>query len=93
MRIKGWKKIGDWARSPTGKTVKTPEHIVYQSYGPRPAEISIKRVYMKDTNIPLYWEVRIWKKEKLKPFLEKIFERKKEAFSFAVKWMRKHPDG
>jgi len=93
MKIKGWKKLAEWAKSPSGKLVGTPEHIIYQSYGPRPAEISIKRVYIQNTKIPLYWKVRIWKQGKLKPFLEKPFERKKEATSFVVKWMRLHPKG
>lgn len=94
MRIKGWKKLGDtWLTLPTGRKVKTPEHIIYQSYGPRPANISIKKIYMKNLDVPLYWKVRIWKKDKLKPYLDKPFETKKKALSFAIKWMKSHPEG
>ena len=94
MKIKGWKKLGDkWAKSPTGKKVRTPEHIIYQTYGPKPAEISIKRMYIPKTKIPMYWNVKIWKQGKLRPFLDKPFGTKKESLTFAIKWMRIHPEG
>ncbi len=94
MKIKGWKKLGDkWAKSPSGKKIRTPELIIYQTYGLNPAEISIKRIYMKNIEVPLYWRVRIWKQGKGKISTDKPFETKKKALTFAIKWMRLHPKG
>lgn len=83
MKIKGWKKLSN----------KFPENIIYQTRGPQSAEISIKRMYIPKTTIPMFWSVKIWKQGKLKPAIDKPFKTKKLAFTFAVKWMRLHPLG
>lgn len=93
MKIKGWKKLDKWLKNPvTGRKIKS-DIIIYQSSEKIPSQISIKRMYIPKTDIFMYWSVKIWKPGKRKPFLDKPFETKKKALSFAVKWMRLHPEG
>lgn len=81
------KKLGCWK-----KIIMNKNHFIYKKTDvPRGTEISISRHHIPKTNIELYWGVSIWKTNQLKPSIQdKLFENKKEALSYANKYMKKY---